>query len=162
MRPPNRCATRTTRVRGVRATSSIQGRGASVSGSMSTGTARRPSPRMIRTMSGCVTAETRTSSQPADPAPQATGPTHSSRRNKPVLLLPKSTGAEPHLLAAPFSSAGHTKQNRTRYPQPRGPTCAARTCHATPHASRCPETHPPPARTHNASPFRFYYYDLTS
>src|SRR5918995_169268 len=74
MRPPNRCATRTTRVRGVSAAWSMQGSGASVSGSMSTGTARRPCSLMIRTMSGCVTAETRTSS----PTRRPCAPSHRS------------------------------------------------------------------------------------
>ena len=102
MRPPKRCATRTTRVRGVKAASSTQDRGVSVQGSMSTGTARRPCSLMIRTMSGCVTAETRTSSLPTDPAHQATGPTHSAPRNKPALLPPKSTAARPHLQLLPL------------------------------------------------------------
>ena len=74
MRPPKRCATRTTRVRGVKAASSTQDRGVSVQGSMSTGTARRPCSLMIRTMSGCVTAETRTSS----PAHRPCAPSHRS------------------------------------------------------------------------------------
>src|SRR5215203_1517426 len=99
MRPPNRCATRTTRVRGVRAASSVQGRGASVSGSMSIGTARKPCSCIMRTMSGCVMAETRTSSP-------ARRPRATSHRSHP-LLTEKQT--------SPSSSKEHSRKTSSSH-----------------------------------------------